>query len=443
MRLVRLVLTALSVLAVVSVLAGTAAASPGDIDRSFGTAGRAALALGPDRGEDVAASPDGSLFVANSRYVAHVLRNGRLDPSFGDGGLAPIEAPAQTRFRLGDLAVDGSGRPLVFGGLVDVETPSGSGSLYPPEPPTSAMARRFQSTGAPDPSFAEGGVLVADFGLTGNFETAVPGVFNQKPTATIAQARLDRRERIVVAVARTGGGRGVGDLVERVARLGRNGSIDSSFGADGIATLAGVAKTGGMALDRRGAVILAGSPPFAAELVLNRLRPDGRPDTGFGPRGMRTYARGGFLLSMAANRFGGIALLGRDEDGQEAILRLHPDGTAVPGFADAGLRLLGAKRGERTRILLDRRGRVLTLGLLRDARSGAGTQAIERLLPNGGLDRGFGRRGLVSTGFAPASYEGAQELMFSGPRLITAGVGALDPAGDALSATLLARYTLR
>lgn len=431
---------------VVAVLTATLCAGPaqaaGQLDQGFSQQGRVTLALDLGGRGDAALAPDGSLFVANDQYVAHILPGGWLDPSFGNGGLAAIEAPTRAAFSLADIAVDGSGRPLVFGAAVWPGVEGVPGDLYPAEPPTSAMARRFQPNGAPDPSFSSNGLLVADFGLTSPFTTANGSATGPLPVATIAQARLDRRERIVLAVSETGGGRGVPALARFVVRLGRNGFVDSSFGQDGVAAVAGDASAVGMALDRRGAITLAGSPSFGEELlVITRFRSNGRPDTGLGPRGQRVYVRGGNVGAVAANRAGGIAVLGRAEEGQQRIFRLRPDGEPARGFGDAGLRLLGAKRGIRS-LLLDRRGRVLTLGVPRDVGAGSSVQAIERLLPSGSIDRGFGHDGTLLNSFEPSYNEQPWAMLFSGKRLLTVASGQAGPVESGGWRLLLTRYEL-
>lgn len=448
MKLVRLALAVLSTLLVLALAPANAAANPGDLDFDFGGGGRvvfppvgSGVAFEPYR-SDTATAPDGSIYIADDSHVVRLRANGKLDLSFGSGGMAAIEAPPGFSFRLRDIAVDGSGRPLVFGEAVGPPVEKISQYLYPAPPTTSAMARRFQPSGAPDPSFADNGLLLADFGITAYYPVYQDHATGWLPTAAIIRARLDQRERIVLVVGKPNSGRASYDSARQVVRLGRNGFIDPGFGAGGEVALSDLNEPE-LALDRHGAITVAGRDSDL-KVVLNRLRPNGSPDPRFGQRGRRAYGSCGGLVAIAANRAGELALLCHDAEAesQQSILRLHADGKPVRGFGRGGLRLLGAKQGSRFQILLDRRGRVLTLGVLDGGEGTERFQAIERLLANGSVDRGFGRRGLVLTGFQSVPYGFPRALTFWRTRLLAIGYGSLDSFEGPWESLLLTRYEL-
>lgn len=448
MKLVRL---ALSLLVFTLLLSGSASAKPGTLDPSFGKGGRLTLVRPAGfNTTDAAQAPDGSLLVATEGSIVRVLPNGRLDPGFGSGGSAPILAPDGLSFRLTELAVDPAGRPVVFGsGIGPITDPGYPGNVGPYAQPlhsTSAVVMRYTAAGALDASFAEGGAFVDHFGLT-------PGYPSETLAATIATGTLDREGRPVFAVA---GAEQI--FCERsqftrparlLVRLDRSGAPDPSFGGgDGAAPVVSEMDAEAISIDTSGAVTLAGSTPYRCNpqaVVLERLDASGEPDAGFGGSGVRSYPKQQTAIAMASNRDDEIALL-TEHDRRRAILRLDPDGKPVRGFGRGGLRGLGGK-GQRSRtngILLDRRGRILTFGGGWGDESSGSWMAIERILPSGRVDRGFGAQGEVQTQWGRFDVW-SESALFWGKRLLILGSGARTESvapPRSLPALALARYEL-
>src|SRR5215207_7572351 len=98
---------------------------PGALDRSFGAGGKVVTDVfgGDDEPSDIAVQSDGKLVVSTLSQRsggdprALVLRyhaDGRLDPSFGDGGRAAVEVPgAQPGVTPVALAIQADGRIVV------------------------------------------------------------------------------------------------------------------------------------------------------------------------------------------------------------------------------------------------------------------------------------------------------------------------------------------
>ena len=301
----------------------------GRLDASFGDGG----VVRPGGGRILAVTVDGAgriLFSgvlvvgagAEARQIWRVARlrdDGTMDPSFG-GGDGEATAALGTSGEATDLTVDRRGR-VVF-------SLCGWAS---PERRLPAVARLL-SDGSPDGSFGEEGVaeLPSDAGWRCPYSVA-----------------RDRRDRLVV------GGNGDHRLV--VTRLGETGAPDPSFAAAGTATLDfGGAKVriGRLALDGEGRVIVAGriapsfeqllrGPRFAARMLLARLTGRGRPDKRFGGDGA------------IAIRFGP----GKTFDSQAADVAVRGDfvyaaGTASPhlgGAPPARLALARRPAGSRGR----------------------------------------------------------------------------------------------
>jgi len=175
---------------------------------------------------------------------------GSLDRSFGSGGIVTYSPSADHPATRG-IAVQPDGKIVVVGG--------------------SSLARYLPS-GAPDPTFGDGGYVAA-----GGFLSAVA---------------FQKDGKIVVAGAR---GRGSESSEIMVARYNANGSPDASFGTNGITTTPGHfyygASADAVAVLPNGSIVAAGSDygdPFSegTSFILARYTPAGAPDQSFGHHGV-------------------------------------------------------------------------------------------------------------------------------------------------------------
>ena len=211
-----------------------------------------------------------------------------------------------------------------------------------------------------------------------------------------------------------------------VLRLENDGTLDPLFGARGVAYDPKDPPAWGaaMAMDGGGRILIAGSQGAgfgnSNAVVLRRLLREGNPDP--------LFARGG--LARAAGPFGGraaayaVAPLGRGAlvggaasgpNGQTwgAVWRFDDDGELEQAFGRGGVALFPAPPGysSQVRALLPQSGgSVLAAGTL------DGRMAIWKLLPGGGLDRSFGRRGVAlgPWGQARALAAGAGGVLWLG-----------------------------
>ena len=192
----------------------------GSLDRSFGSNGvvRTTFATyGASRANDVAVQPDGKIVAVGMRFrgddaqndelfaIARYLPDGRLDKSFSRDGLASID------FGFGDadataVALQRSGKILVAG--------HGTRNVYRTEEDF-ALAR-LRANGTLDRSFSRDGRVTVDFG--------------HQLSDSVRGMALRSDGRIVLA-----GSSGKRDTAPRiaVARLQPNGRLDRSFGAGG------------------------------------------------------------------------------------------------------------------------------------------------------------------------------------------------------------------
>ncbi|HSA58440.1 MAG TPA: DUF4215 domain-containing protein [bacterium] len=248
-----------------------------------------------------------------------------------------------------------------------------------------------------DPSFGTGGVVIANPGIVGGFESAVA---------------LDAQGRIVVA--------GTLDIIENsdflVARFNADGSLDADFGPGGpdgsgfvTTDFAGDADSGSaLAIQGDGKIVVVGYSlqVLFSDFALARYHPDGSPDTDFGPDGTGQVHTdfdepGGssdVAQAMAIQDDGKIVAAGFS-DNDFALARYNPDGSLDadfgPGGADGDGKVttdLGSTNEGFEAVAIQPDGKIVAAGSLELANFDS---AIVRYNPDGTLDPTFNPGGPV------------------------------------------------
>jgi uncharacterized delta-60 repeat protein len=259
----------------------------GSLDPSFGDAGRVLSAPGFRKRasvNSVVIQPSGRIVVGGttSRPGDFVLvgyrPDGSLDDSFGIGGVASIDF-ADSLDHLADVAIDEQGRILAGGTVIRTRKPVPP-SIDPRLDPSMGVAR-FSADGTLDPSF----------GVDGRARVSFTRGFVDDGTAARGLA-LQSDGRIVLVGARHDG--------PALARLGSDGEIDHSFGSRGRVTADMLPLVRGVPMDHAldvavdsDAHIFAvaelsvgyGKPPAGA---IMRLLSDGSLDSAFSGNGVAT-----------------------------------------------------------------------------------------------------------------------------------------------------------
>lgn len=310
------VATLLLVLVVVS--PPLAAASPLQLDTSFGKRGLVTDPEAPSgfgRVMAVAVAPGRTIYVAaesatqpGTVVIAHYWRHGELERSFGTRGYLTLPGLG----RVYALAADGSGRLLVLS--------------------RGTMISRIAG-GRLDPSFGNGGsVNMADLGL---------GTFRLWSLAALPGG----------AVAAAGGNQvgGVSGPAEQMAvvKLQSDGALDTSFNDTGSRIVGFFPETYSAALQVKaqgdGKLVLAGYA--GARPALARLLPDGELDPNFGRDGQVAsppWLRGS--IGALTVRHDGSILAGASgltrthAGGRALLLRYTPDGGLDRHFGAAAAR---------------------------------------------------------------------------------------------------------
>jgi uncharacterized delta-60 repeat protein len=353
---------------------------------------------------------------------------GRLDPSFGTGGKTAVAFPAAPNSNVGvkyDL-------PFQFtaGELKMVASPGGKTVVA-----GSTRIARLLANGKPDRQFGSGGMA------------AIPGLPGR--TFVLAAAAVDSLGRVLVAgSARPLPTESTPDPLlssAAVMRFGANGSLDTSFGDQGVlitdfgikAPEIGPTRYKGAAVGLRSIAVDSQNRPlltggFVAKITycsgpqvaistafVARLTETGSQDPSFGDNGLRQVADfssfgqgsllpGGSLLAVGAAK-------PRCEGGGPPVVLtgFNSSGSLDPSFGFAGFRTVGFDRPPA--LTVSPAGKIVLLGAPR-----SGSQLVMRLLSNGGVDPGFGRVGRVyidlrkGDAFEAVAVDGRGRLLFAG-----------------------------
>jgi uncharacterized delta-60 repeat protein len=289
----------------------------GKPDKGFGMGGEVTKPFNSSEGvpRAVAIQPDGGIVVAGSLEVpdalfesdlalARYLANGRLDPSFGSGGIATLStAGADAIESAEDVAIQPDGRIVLAGAN-----------------PDAGVIARFNADGTPDSTFSGDGWIASSFGFSGaSLRAVAPGPAGSVYAAGLASKSVDESDLLVVRVDTTG-------------------TPDPGFDADGVRAvdLGAVDGASELAVQPDGYVIAAGSTKSRAALV--RLSSAGALDAAFGGDGIVSVPElGGPVAGLALSSEGIYAVGG---EGVVVTVRLVASGELDASFSGDGRALV-------------------------------------------------------------------------------------------------------
>jgi uncharacterized delta-60 repeat protein len=369
----------------------------GSPDESFGEGGKVLCA--PIRNQyveegdsAVAPLPDGKVLVSGDCALARYLPNGTLDPSFGADGR--VEAPAD--FGLVEAIAAGPGETALV-----LRWKAGAGFRL----------ARYLADGSIDRGFGDGGVATV---------RARSQTFDQ----VNALVPLPHREVLAVGTSQCGDW-SCGEFA--LARYRGDGKLDPTFGqggklttkldGEGLATSAAIAPDGG--------IVVAGAIGVRAYGELHQTRPtlarykrDGPLDQSFGNGGIVTLPekKGEDVQfnGVAIAPDGDIVAVGEasctqeeecgkkrycSECGSYVVARFHPHGGLDRAFGKGGVLRIDVGHNDEDHdaaraVAVQPDGKIIVAG-----RSYPGDFGVVRLLPDGRRDPTFGERGIVRTFF--------------------------------------------
>jgi uncharacterized delta-60 repeat protein len=411
--------------------------SAGQLDPTFGNGGIVTTDIGgPTNNEAraVAASQgDGKVVVVGNGYssalstsqvmVARYNTDGSLDTGFGSGGEVNYNGTATA------VSVDAAGRIVVAG------TGPYDGSQF--------VVTRLKADGSFDTSFGSGGVSPLSFGSGYAY-------FQSERLA------IDSSGDILIAGTSS---RSLPypytDPDFAVARLHTDGSLDTSFGSGGLATVnIGTEETADLALDSAGHIVIAGTSLNGAtgyDFAVARLNADGSLDTSFGSSGKTVFS---FGTGFTSDRARGVAIdsgghivvagytdayyfsLNRGTD--FAVARLNADGSLDTSFGSGGKTTITYPGYQSidvaAGVVVDASNRVVIAGTTGFGGL-ANAFAVTRLKADGTLDGDFGSGGEATVSFSGGVLpeRAAGVIRAASNRIVVAGTlykGGLGFAGD-------------
>jgi uncharacterized delta-60 repeat protein len=355
------------------IVTSMAVAAPGDLDLSFGGDGKVAtnFTSGDDMAFGVAVQPDGKIVAVGSAdfqnefALARYTTDGSLDASFDADGKVTTSFTGD-HDSAHDVAIQADGK-IVAVGTAGFE---------------SYALARYESDGSLDPSFGGDGKVLSD--LTGGRDVAY---------AVAIQAN----GKIVVA-GRSAGARGRFAL----ARYESEGSLDTSFGGDGIVFTNFTSQDDyatDVAIFANGKVVAAGRGGGAGgRFALSRYESDGSLDTSFGEDGrvLTNFTSGDdYARGVAIQPNGRVVAAGgaAGAGGRFALVRYENDGGLDASFGGDGRLLTNFTRGLDVAlgIAIQSNRRIVAAGHAGGTRLSPRnhTLAIARYRANGALDRSF------------------------------------------------------
>jgi len=386
-------------------MSGITYAAPGELDTTFNPPnGFVTYDSGDDNwGDAVAIQSDGKIVVVGGShngtdYDILVLRyntDGSLDSDFGINGVATYDS-ANWDYGLA-VAIQSDGKIVVAGRITVI----GTGD--------DILVLRYNVDGSLDSGFGTNGVVIYDIGYS-NLGDAV--AIQSDGKIVVSGSSYDGPDRDVL-----------------VLRYNTDGSLDSGFGTNGVATYdSGNWDYGGLAvaIQSDGKIVVANRRNYSGivntDVQVLRYNTDGSLDNSFGTNGVATYDSGSndLVWGVALQSDGKIVVAGESsvnwDTGYEdvLVLRYNPDGSLDNGFGTNGVVTYGFDQGARDKsyaVAIQPNGKIVVVGfsnpmVVGDSVTYLGSDVLVlRYNTVGSLDNSFGTNGVVTYGYDQGSWD--------------------------------------
>ncbi len=338
-------------------------------------------------------SPDSDSPLLVSRYNA----DGSVDTTFGTNGQVAIPAPTGSTggaLTPHDVAIEPTGKITFAVSYGPVYSSTGATVIDP----SRSQIVQVTSSGQLDSTFAQNGEFLINL-----------------PDAIFENIAVQADGRVVAAGLSTAPNTPLNmrDTQISVIRLTPTGTLDPTFNGTGIlATLPGSltnwsANVDGVAITPSGQILVSGDGQnmgVYAHLLVERLLTNGALDASFGSGGIvtinQTYSSTGYNYNAAFPSDGTIVLpagqnFPTNGEAHRGFIRLLPNGTIDPSFRPFAQPPAGSMPAEYDSL------ETFTVGsdgaiILGGVDSSQHLLLLERYLPNGTVDRGFGTNGRLT-----------------------------------------------
>lgn len=399
-------------------------AAAGDLDPTFGVDGRVTTSFVGNPGvEGLVIQPDGKIVAAGPSGIGFALAryetNGNLDSTFGNGGKITTEFPGFLFFAT-SIARQQNGKLVVAGSAI---SPTSGGLNF-------GLAR-YDTDGSLDTTFGTGGVVSTDFGVGFAVPSAVGIQIDGKIVAAGFVSRINDD--------------GTGQDFA-LARYNADGSLDTTFGASG-KVITNVSPFGegiaGLVIQPDNSVVVAGSALLSSAsssstFTLARYLSNGSLDPSFGTNGIVTTDFGPFshAAAVASPRAGTIVAAG--SAGLDfALAQYDSFGDLDPSFGVGGkvtTDFFGSTDGASCMVVLPN-GKIAVGGT---AFGGVTFDfAIAQYTASGALDSTFGSGGKATTHFPGSRQDVVRSLAVQGDGKLVAGGDSVQTPSDVFA---LARF---
>jgi uncharacterized delta-60 repeat protein len=402
----------------------------GSLDVSFGTSGSVLSSFSGVGGFRIGIQSTGKIVVSmqtvqtvpSTEILVRYNPDGSLDSTFGTGGMVT------TSFLDAALEVQPDDKIITVGQII----PLGSSNGF-------AVAR-LNPDGSSDSTFGSGGMVTTQFAGNG---------------AAADTVALQSDGKIVVAgVSDQGSG-----PTFALARYNTNGSLDAGFGPGGKVTSSIVGGIDSLTLQSDGTIVAAGGQgglTVQSVHTVARYTPAGTLDSTFGANGTASlgvavpvpYPLANVLVESGGRIVVAVTVSVSDVFDRAALVGLTNTGASDATFGTMGQVLTtipGPVGVEPATVLIQPDGKILvasTLYLQQGSFTSSGSTAfaLARYNPDSTLDTAFGSGGRVTTSFGdPSEASVTSAFLLPDGKILVAGAVSIFSTGSTQLA--LARYT--
>lgn len=381
-------------------------AQPGNIDTSFGIEGVVITSFSePSFGYDLAIQNDGKLILVGEYTggllgdfaVARYLSDGSLDPSFSSDGKVSTDVNSNLDRAFG-VAIQSDGKILVTGLAIHQLSQSQDADY--------ALVR-YNIDGSLDNTFGNNGIITTDFGDIAEIGMSI---------AIQANGRI-----LVTGITSNG--------FFTLLRYNSNGTLDLAFGESGIVVIGNAFSYGYKVLVQSNSKILVGGES-GNDFSIVRYNSNGTLDSQFGNNGMATTN-----IGLNSDKFGSMIIDNNDKivlvggsrnqnnsDYYNSIIRYNSNGIIDSTFGNNGIftKDLTFRDDYAASILIQDDGNIVVSGLSKNINDSEYDFSIMRITTDGLIDSLFGINGVVITDLG--SNEGTADIILdSGGDLVLGG----------------------